>query len=143
MPKIKINSADIWFSKALRESYDWTCQRCHKQYGIGNTRGLENSHFFGRGNYSLRYSVDNCDVLCTGDHFYFSANPNDYHLWKIENYGEGLIQILREKRNDIELARSIRRNLKEVTKHYKAEYERIRGLRAQGRTGRIALRDYE
>ena len=139
---IKINAADKAFSKALRESYDWVCQRCHTKYGPDNTRGLECSHYYGRGNYATRYCVDNCDVLCTGCHFYLGGNPNDYRLWKAETYGEGLIQILTDKRNDITLGRLMKRNKKEIADHYKAEYKRLKELRAKGVTGYIELKEW-
>ena len=53
-----------------------------------------------------------------------------------------MIEILREKRNDIGLAKSIKKNLKDVAKHYKAEYERLKEERMKGEKGRLEIMPY-
>jgi homoserine dehydrogenase len=70
------------------------------------------------------------------------SNPDDFRRWVIGNVGEGMIEILREKRNDIGLAKSIKKNLKDVAKHYKAEYERLKEERMKGEKGRLEIMPY-
>ena len=42
----------------------------------------------------------------------------------------------------IELAKSIKKNLKDVAKHYKAEYERLKSLRMAGEKGPLDIIEY-
>lgn len=134
---MKRNPADIAFSDAIRESRNYTCERCNKYYPEGHRRGIECSHYYGRRAYATRYCLDNCDVLCTGCHMYFSANPAKYEIWKTEKMGEGAMQLLAERKNNTNLAKSIKKDLKAVKAHYKSEHERMKKLRADGVTGRI------
>jgi hypothetical protein len=60
----------------------------------------------------------------------------------IARVGEGMIEILREKRDDIGLAKSIKKNLKDVAKHYKAEYERLKEERMRGERGKLEIMSY-
>jgi hypothetical protein len=60
----------------------------------------------------------------------------------IARVGEGMIEILREKRDDIGLAKSIKKNLKDVAKHYKAEYERLKEERMRGEKGKLEIMSY-
>ena len=53
-----------------------------------------------------------------------------------------MIDILRDKREDIALAKSIKKNLKDVAKHYKAEYERLKSLRMAGEKGPLDIIEY-
>ena len=53
-----------------------------------------------------------------------------------------MIDVLREKRNDIGLAKSIKKNLKDVAKHYKAEYERLKSKRLEGEMGELEVFEY-
>lgn len=52
------------------------------------------------------------------------------------------MDILREKRNDIGLAKSINKNLKDVAKHYREEHKRLKALREQGEVGVLGILEY-
>ena len=141
MSAIKIKPADTWFSKCIREGAAWTCECCGGKHEEGS-QGLHCSHYFGRRNQALRYCPDNAFAHCFGCHQRLGANPDDFRRWVIGNVGEGMIEILREKRNDIGLAKSIKKNLKDVAKHYKAEYERLKEERMKGEKGRLEIMPY-
>ena len=85
--RIKIDKADKLFSIYIRTKANWTCQRCGKKYPEGS-RGLHNSHFWGRGRENTRYDEINCDAICFGCHQYFGANPAEYAEWKKKRLGE-------------------------------------------------------
>lgn len=149
MPKIKIHPADSWFSKCIREAADWTCE-AHEYCGFNTSgkfeegsQGLHCSHYFGRGGYGTRFAVENCDAHCFACHQKLGSNPDDFTRWKAQKYGEGMIGILREKRNDIGLAKAIKKNLKDVAKHYREEHKRLKQLRAEGITGKLDVIGYE
>lgn len=52
------------------------------------------------------------------------------------------MDILREKRNDIGLAKSINKDLKGVAKHYKEEHARLQQLRMDGKVGILEITEY-
>jgi hypothetical protein len=60
----------------------------------------------------------------------------------LDKVGEGVMDILREKRNDIGLAKSINKNLKGVAKHYKEELARLQQLRMDGEVGILDVIEY-
>ena len=138
---VKINPADKWFSKCIREAAEWKCECCGKQYEEG-TSGLHCSHYFGRRANAVRYCPDNASSHCWGCHQRLGSNPDDHRQWMVNKVGEGMINILRDKREDIGLAKSIKKNLKDVAKHYKAEYERLKSLRMAGEKGPLDIIEY-
>lgn len=87
MFKIKINPADKWFSLYIRYRDKWQCQRCLKQYPE-RSGSVHNSHFWGRGNKSVRYDEENCVALCVYCHQYFTANPQDHSDFFLKRLGK-------------------------------------------------------
>ena len=67
MFRIKLRPTDRLFSKYIRKRDDYTCQRCRKTYEP-NAKGLECSHYWGRGRENTRFDPLNCIALCTGCH---------------------------------------------------------------------------
>ena len=88
--KIKIRKADSEYSKWLRKSRNWTCERCRRRE-IG---GMQCSHFWGRKAESVRFDSENTDVLCFSCHNYFSMNPAEYVIWKTKKLGEKAYKML-------------------------------------------------
>ena len=140
---VKINPADKWFSKCIRESQNWTCEVCKKSYPE-NHMGLHCSHYFGRRNYSVRFcnSPANAFSHCYGCHQKLGSNPYDFTKWVTDTIGEGALEILIEKRNDINAAKMIKKNLKDVAAHYKLELEGLQARRAGGDTGVLTFNCY-
>lgn len=92
---MKLDKADVMFSKYIREYYNWTCQRCWTRYERGS-QGLHNSHYFGRSRESTRFDPENCTALCWGCHQYFDGtNPEAYREFKINQIGEERFKKLR------------------------------------------------
>ena len=56
--------------------------------------------------------------------------------------GVGAIDLLREKSNDTSLGRSAKREVKDIAKHYRAEFKRIYDLRNEGVTGKITIESW-
>lgn len=86
---IKLDKADIVFSKYIRKR-DKRCMRCGRPgEGPEEIIGLQNSHYFGRGRESTRFDPENCDALCYGCHqFWGSTNRESYRKFKIAQLGE-------------------------------------------------------
>jgi len=63
-------------------------------------KGLQNSHFFGRGNETTRFDEDNCDALCCGCHVIWgSEDYESYRNFKIKQLGEDGFQNLLIRKN--------------------------------------------
>jgi len=146
---IKILDPDVWFSLCVRERADWMCQSCGKKYepwytakGIPANPGLHCSHYIGRGNYAVRFVPDNADAHCYGCHQKFESNPHIFMMWKYEQLGGILYDILIEKSNDVVLGKQSRREKREIAAHYKTEFERMRELRSKGKVGRLNFQGY-
>ena len=87
MWKIKIDKADKVFSQYIRLR-DKQCVRCGRRgedtvEGLP-IKGLQASHYFGRGNECTRFDVENVDCLCAGCHQYWDSNKEDYRDFKIK-----------------------------------------------------------
>lgn len=90
----------------------------------------------------MRFDPDNVFAHCFGCHQKFGANPDDFRAFFVEQRGEGMAQLLREKREDIGLAKSVKKNLKDVAAHYRAEFKRLKAERARGETGPLTVVGY-
>lgn len=100
--KIRIDPADVTFSKAIRTRDEWICQRCHTDYKKRNHRGLECSHYFGRGRENIRFDPENCDALCTGCHQVWGSDDKEgYRNFKIKQLGRNGFDKLMLRANTI------------------------------------------
>ena len=93
--RLKIRKADSEYSKWLRKSRNYTCERCGK-YEEG---GMQCSHFYGRKSESVRFDQENTDVLCFFCHQYFTSNPAEYAEWKKKRLGEKKYKMLMVRKN--------------------------------------------
>ena len=98
MGKAKIFPSDREWSKYIRTRDMWTCQRCSKQYDPP-TSALHCSHFWSRGNWSVRFDEDNTEALCYGCHSYLGGNPVEFHKYYLEKLGQERFDALEKRRN--------------------------------------------
>jgi hypothetical protein len=130
---IKILPADKYFSLCVRERADNTCERCGKVYQ--DRPGLQNCHFEGRRNYSVRFEPLNCFALCYGCHQLMDGSRIGFTKFYIEKRGQEKLDILTELSNDINRGKENKHNLKEIETHYREEYESMLLKRSYGMTG--------
>ncbi len=124
MSAIKITAADRHFSNCVRKRANWTCERCGKAYG-GPSQAIHCAHFHGRGKYATRHDPRNACCLDYGCHMYLTAHPYEHAEFFKARLGEYGVAALWERARDMTIARQIKRELKEVAAHYKAEFERM------------------
>ena len=98
MGKAKIFPSDREWSKYIRTRDMWTCQRCSKQYNPP-TSALHCSHFWSRGNWSVRFDEDNTEALCYGCHSYLGGNPVEFHKYYLEKLGQERFDALEKRKN--------------------------------------------
>ena len=112
---VRRDACDNWFSKCVRHRDGHTCQKCGKG-------GTDAAHIYGRAKKSTRWSMDNAVTLCSYCHRYFTAHPIDFHDFLRSLYGDGHLEILREKANAILKTNKILR--KEISDHYRGELKK-------------------
>ena len=137
---VKIKPADKFFSLCVRSANDWTCEKCNTQYETGS-QGLHNSHIFSRRHRTIRWAKENTQALCYSCHMWFGGNPADSGLWIADLLGEGLIQSLRERRDNKYKISKIEE--KEIAIHYKQQFKIIEEKRLNGQTGFIDFMSYQ
>ncbi|MAA66780.1 MAG: hypothetical protein CL581_18655 [Alteromonadaceae bacterium] len=81
--------------------------------------------------------------MCFSCHNRLGGDPDDFVRWMRERVGEGMIDILREKRDDLMLAKSLKKNETDIARHYREEFKRLKGLRSEGHVGRLEIIGYE
>lgn len=95
MPRIKIDTADRWFSRYVRELADNKCERCGNE-----SESLQNSHYFGRGNEATRFDPDNCSAVCYGCHVMWGSTDREaYRVAMIRKLGENRYKALIARSN--------------------------------------------
>ena len=129
--KLKRTAADDWFSKCIRIAANYTCEVCETGHQP-NSKGLHCSHFIGRANYSVRFDPLNAWAHCKGCHDRLGSDPLAFTDWVQERLGETGIQILKNRARNLEIGRHTRRNQKEISAHYRAEFNRLEALRMDG-----------
>jgi len=92
--RLKISTADKYFSLKIRNRADWKCERCFTQYEPP-TAGLHCSHFWGRGMKSVRFDEDNAAALCFRCHQHMTAFPLEHVEFFKKRLGEKRFDALR------------------------------------------------
>ena len=110
---IKREACDKWFSNCVRHRDKHTCQYCGKP-------GTDSAHVYSRAKKSTRWSMDNALCLCRYHHQYFTSNPIEFYDFLRKIWGEGHLEILRDKANSIMKTNKLLR--KEISDHYRAEF---------------------
>ena len=119
---MKVNQADRWFSLCVRHAAGWQCEKCGKVYPE-NSMGLHNSHNFSRRHRTIRWCADNTLALCYPCHQWFGGNPADSGEWLRQQIGDGMLDLLREKRDS--MVKVSKAEEKEIAAHYRKEYRRM------------------
>jgi hypothetical protein len=137
---MKTSTADSYFSKCVRASNDYVCERCKKQYDKSSS-GLHCSHNFSRRHRTVRWCKENTLPLCFACHQWFGGEPLESGKW-LENYiGIGMVEMLIEKKNSKVKVSKLEE--KEISDHYRKELKKIEAKRASGETGVIEFDSYQ
>jgi len=137
---IKRTAADVATSDAVRESFDYVCCRCQRDFRH-NPGGLDCSHVYGRGNWSTRFTVKNLLALCRGCHRYLTKNPDEHMQLYLEIYTQEDLDTVRLKKNTP--AKGIKRLIPQIAAHYRKQTRDIEELRFAGHRGYIQPEDWE
>lgn len=139
---IKRTAADDWFSKCVRERAGWKCEICGNQHPEEKAPGLDCAHIWGRRNYSTRFDPDNAIAACMACHIRFDGD-SDLKVKVTEGvFGQGHYDVLRNRANNTSLGKEYRRALKDVSRHFREEYRRLRADRVWYRDMRLEFVPY-
>jgi len=136
--KVKIDKRDTIFSKLVRERAGWLCERC----GVSsdNTK-LECSHIFSRSHKGVRWHPDNAQSLCFNCHKWWHSSPATSGVWIRELLGDGFIDLLEEKKNQIK--KYTKADKEDIATHLRSEYKIMMSKRDQGDQGRIEFEAFD
>ena len=100
MRGLKLDKADVLFSKFIRLR-DKHCVRCLKGgSGIDGIDGLQCSHYYGRRRENTRFDPENCDSLCFGCHQEWGSTDREaYREFKIKQLGKKGFDLLQMRAN--------------------------------------------
>ena len=132
---MKISPADKWFSLCVREANNHTCEWC------GKSGRMEASHVFSRRHRTIRWDKLNANCLCSGCHRKWHESPLNAFSWFEGVFGEGRIQILREKMNS--RVKVTKKEEKEIAAHYRSEHKKIEKRRSEGECGILDFDSYQ
>ena len=119
---MKIKPADTWFSKCVRHSKNWTCEKCGSVHEPGSM-GMHTSHIVPRRYRALRWCLSNVQCLCFPCHKWFGSEPYESGLWIRKFIGDGMMDLLIEKKN--QTIKVTKAEEKEISAHYRKEYNRM------------------
>lgn len=137
---VKRTPADDAFSKCVRARTNYTCERCHKQYDKSSS-GLHCSHNFSRRHRTIRWCKDNAIALCYSCHEWFGGNPLESGDWLRNKLGNGMIDILTEKKNSRVKVPKLEE--KDIAKHYREQLKIIEQKRSDGEMGYIDFESWQ
>lgn len=97
-PKVKDKGPKLWgYKRADREFSQWIRARDRKCFFCPNP-ATQNSHYWGRGNWSVRFDPINCDGICGGCHMKHEGSKQGlYRTMKIEQLGLRAYNALEKK----------------------------------------------
>lgn len=138
---VKRTPADIEFSKAIREKYNYVCCNCQKDYRH-DPGYMDCAHIVSRKNRRLRWDAHyGALALCKPCHRHFTDHPLDWadfvkRYWGSDNYDEA-------KRLGNEIRKYSKVEQKEIAAHYRAQTKYMERLRREGKTGILPLVSYD
>jgi len=127
MGRLKLFPSDVAWSKYIRTRDNWTCVRCSKQY-TPPTAALHCSHFWSRGNWSVRFDEENCDALCYGCHSYLGGNPVEHYKHKLAQLGQEKMDALEQRKNSPKSGSIKYYKSKEFRKTIKEKMDKLDGI---------------
>lgn len=75
-----------------------TCVTCGRQE---HWKKMQNGHYIARNHMATRYDESNCHVQCIGCNMFKNGNMDEYALFLISKYGEGILVELNRKKQVI------------------------------------------
>lgn len=133
-------SADKWFSWAVRERAQWTCEKCGIQFRPPTSQ-LQCSHLFSRKHNISRWHPDNAFAHCASCHAWLESRPPEFAAWARERLGGKRYEELRRYHNQVVNFR--KSDFDAIAAHYRSEYKRLEDVRLTGVSGWIQIENHQ
>ncbi len=62
---------------------------------------MQNGHYIARNHLNTRYDEQNCHVQCVGCNMFKNGNMDEYALFLVEKYGDGILEELNRRKHII------------------------------------------
>lgn len=111
LSKLK-KEADKYYSRMRRmsEADHAGLVRCCTCGKTDNWKHMQLGHYISRNHLSTRYLDENTDIQCVGCNMFGGGKPDEFALFLMNKYGNGILHWLKEKK-------------KEKTKYSRSDYE--------------------
>lgn len=134
---VKRLPADIAFSKAIREAYDYTCCSCEKNYRH-DPGYIHCAHIHTRKHRNTRWNAHYGAVaLCAKCHRRYTDFPLEWASFLKGYLGDSNYD--EAKRLAWETRKYTKAEQKEIAAHYRAQTTYLERLRREGKTGTLPL----
>lgn len=131
--RTKRDKRDAIFSNLIRESAEWTCERCGKYHPEGQRQSLHCSHIYSRRNRMTRWLSLNAVAHCFACHQFLGENPLIFAEWAEDHLGsDGYKTLSRLARLRVRLSKP---DLEEIHSDLKRAMARLTARRAAGFVG--------
>jgi len=138
---VKRTAADIAFSKAIRESYDYECCHCGTSYRH-DPGYIDCAHVHTRKHRNTRWNAEwGAVALCKPCHRRFTDFPIEWGDWLRREFGDEWYD--EAKRRAWQTRKYTKAEQADIAKHYREEVKRIEKLRLDGEQGYIKLVSYD
>lgn len=131
---MKRDKYDDAFSIAVRETANWTCERCGIHDPEGAAKGkswiTHCSHIYGRRNLATRWHPDNGVCLCAACHKELGDDPIEHAAFARKRLGDVRFDALKLLANSV--YKWPKSEKEEMYKHYRSEIKRIKSQRQAG-----------
>lgn len=146
-PKLSTAKKKAWdaLSKAVRYShaYDGDNCQCVTCLTVKHWKEMQGGHFEPKVKGTAAYfcmNPPNVHPQCYHCNMSLEGNRTEYYPYMINRYGEGAVELLKEKIREKLILRV--HDYQDIEKHYKKEFERIEAMRKDGHTGIIDVVGY-
>lgn len=142
---MKTTKEDKVFSTLIRLANNFTCENCFfidsEAQITFKSRQIHLSHFIGRGNYQVRWNVDNGYCLCATCHAYYEDRPSEHTQFVTNLIGKEKVEHLEWVSN--QAIKWTKQEREDMYTHYKNELAVLTGKRMDGFIGRYQPENFE
>lgn len=138
---LKRDALDAVFSDCVRESFDWRCARCGREFPDRKGQDVHCSHYFSRKFNATRWFPDNAACLCAPCHAIVGADPHEHSTFFQRILGPDRYGWLVRRKQQIVRYRAV--DKKAMRSHFRQQLESMLAQRAEGVTGMISFAAYD
>lgn len=110
---------DRVFSLFIRHRDRYKCVTCGKE----SQEQAQCGHYIPRANMNTRWDEENCHCQCVGCNVFKKGNMDEYAIFMVKTYGEGILEKMKMRKNTIK--QWTIKELQEKIAHYKEKLNNL------------------